>query len=104
MIDFRILDTRYDLDALGLIPEFLSETDPRPAAEQFHERYSHGGGWRPMKGWKMGPIGELMFDGDTETLPPIAVATLRDEMICIHQSAWVSIRQLDGTFEVSRMD
>jgi len=104
MISFRILDPRITEDHLSLIPLFLSETDPRSASEQFHENYSHGGGWRPMKDWKMGPVGELMFDGDTKALPPLAVTTLRNEMITIHESAWVSIRQVDGTFEVARMD
>src|SRR3982751_2684992 len=35
-------------EGLGAIPYFLDEDDPRPAREQFHERYNHGGGWRPM--------------------------------------------------------
>lgn len=35
-------------EMLGLIPSFLSESDPRPAREQFDENYQHGGGWRPL--------------------------------------------------------
>lgn len=99
---FKIIDPRYSEEALGFIPEFLSEDDPRSAAEQFNENYAHGGGWRPMKGWKMGPVGEIRW-GQEETLHPFAVAQLRDETIRVHTFGWVSIMQADGSFEVSRM-
>lgn len=103
-IPFRILDPRYTEEALGLIPMFLSEQDDAPARVQFNERYSHGGGWQPMKGWKSGPAGEIMYPGDPP-LAPIAIATLHDlEIIRVYPHAWVSITQPDGSFEVSRMD
>lgn len=40
---------------IGLIPDFLSDHDPRSAAEQFNESYAHGGGWSSFgKGqWKL---------------------------------------------------
>lgn len=103
MIDFKILDERYDEEALGLIPAFLTDLDDRPAAEQFHERYAHGGGWRPMSGWKMGPVGEIMYPGDP-AFHPIAVAQLHNETIRVYPFAWVSITQPDGSFAVARMD
>lgn len=42
-------------EVLGFIPQFLSDFDPRPAAEQFDEAYAHGGGWHSFgKGkWKL---------------------------------------------------
>lgn len=103
MIRFQILDQRYDEEALGLIPDFLATADGRFAAQQFDDRYSHGGGWQPMSGWSMGPIGEIMYPGE-EALPPIAVAVLGHEIIRVYASSWVSITQPDGSFEVSKMD
>lgn len=103
MIQFNILDARYSEESLGFIPSFLSRADGRSAREQFHERYAHGGGWQPMKGWSLGPVGEILYPGEP-ALPPIAVAALGDETIRVYAHAWVSITQPDGTFEVSRMD
>ena len=103
MIQFTILDQRYTEEALGLIPMFLSRADGRPAREQFDEHYAHGGGWHPMSGWSMGPVGEILYPGEA-ALPPIAVAALGEEVIRIYPHAWVSITQPDGSFEVSRMD
>ena len=104
MITFKILDQRYTKEALGLIPDFLVETDPRPAAEQFHDNYSHGGGWQPMSGWQAGPTGEMLYTGESP-LNPIAMSTLHDrEIIRVYPNAWVTITQTDGSFQISRMD
>jgi len=104
MIKFKILDTRCNEEVLGLIPHFFSEADPRTAAQQLDDAYQHGGGWRPMKGWKAGPVGELAYPGDSP-MQPIAVATLHDnEIIRFYPHAWVSITQTDSSFEVSRVD
>lgn len=103
MIDFSIIDNRYDLEALGLIPLFINPNDERLVEEQFNDRYAHGEGWSPMAGWKMGPVGEIAYPGD-EALQPIAIATHRLETIRVYPGAWVSITQPDGSFEVSRMD
>lgn len=103
MIPFKPLDPRVTADHLSAIPYFLNEDNPRSAAAQFHEAYEHGGGWQPLSGWKMGPVGEIMYG--SETYHPLAVATLHDkELIYFYRSAWVAIRQIDGSFEVSRMD
>jgi hypothetical protein len=103
-IPFTILDPRYDHEALGLIPHFLSEESPLSASAQFMHNYRHGGGWSPMKGWSMGPVGEILYAGG-EVLQPIAIATLHNsEIIRVYPHAWVSIAQVDGSFEVSRMD
>lgn len=104
MINFKLLDTRYTEEILGIVPHFFSEDDPLPAAQQLDTAYAHGGGWRPMAGWKLGPIGELVYPGDSP-MSPIAVATLHDaEIIRFYPHAWVSITQVDGSFEVSRVD
>ena len=92
---------------LGLIPQFIFADDPRPAAEQFNERYAHGGGWSSFgKGeWGMDDDGSyaLKYPGDPR-MYWIARAQLRDETILFYPHAWVAIVQADGAFEVSRMD
>src|SRR5262249_45270439 len=85
---------------VGLIPSFLSEADARPAKEQFHDRYSHGGGWNKLEGWKrLAPNSmkefAIKYPGDT-WLYPSAQCQLRDETICIYPHAWVGIFQPDG--------
>jgi hypothetical protein len=91
-----------DIDRLGLIPHFLSESDPRPAREQFHENYSHGGGWRPLRGFTL-KHNHLHFPGDPP-LKLLAEAHLRDEIIRVYEYALVVILQPDHSFEISRMD
>lgn len=89
-------------EALGFIPQFVLEDDPRPAREQFEERYAHGGGWHPMPGWSFAD-GTIRYPGDP-AYKPIAWARLRDETIYVYDHAWVCIAHKDGTFEVARMD
>ena len=91
-------------DMIGEVPSFLSEDDDRPAAEQFDSNYAHGGGWRPMEKWSLNPDGcVIAYPGDPP-LKPLAMTTLRDELILIYPHAWVVIVQKDGIFEISRMD
>lgn len=88
---------------LGFIPHFLYESDPRPAAEQFQERYVFGG-WRPFQGFTMAADGSnIVYPGD----PPmrlIAETKLREETIRLYECAWVAILQPDGSFEIAHMD
>ena len=99
-----ILDMRYaDPNYIGFIPEFLDLDDPRPAKEQFADRY-HYGGWRNQEGFvavKGTPV--LKYPGDPP-MKPIATMALRDEAIFIYLHGYVSIFQEDGTFEACRMD
>ncbi len=90
-------------EALGFIPTFLQDDDPRPAKDQFHERYAHGGGWDSFVGFKMLPDGSLQYPGDPP-YPVIAETRLRDEIVRVYPSAWVSITQADGSYEVCRID
>lgn len=89
-------------DHTGFIPMFLHNLDPRPAREQFNERYSHGGGWRPLKGWKMHNEC-IKYPGDP-VLRPIAKTLLNEETIYVYPHAWVAIVQGDGSYEVARLD
>lgn len=100
------------VELLGYIPTFIHEDDPRTAVEQFNDRYSHGGGWHPFKGFSLvdeeGKEYELVYpaseDGPAERYKAIGVAKLRDEIIIVFEHAWVVILQKDNTWEASRMD
>jgi hypothetical protein len=90
-------------DHVGIIPQWLDESDMRNAREQLDDHYQHGGGWRPFKGFKMTEGWAITYDGD-ETLQPLALMQLRDEIIAIYEYGWVMILQPNGSFEVCRMD
>jgi hypothetical protein len=92
-------------DVVGMIPDFLDYEDPRPAAEQFNERYAHGGGWRPhnMTKFKLLKDGSIKYPGD-KAMKPRAAWQFRDERIIVYDMALVLILQKDGSFEISRMD
>ena len=93
-----------NLNAWGLIPTFLNTLDPRPAAEQFNERYSFGGGWRPFKGFEFDPENVTITYPDDPPLEAIDKMNFRDERIILFPHAWVMILQKNGDFEISRMD
>jgi hypothetical protein len=104
MIAFELLHPRMTVEALGAIPSFLSPNDPRPAREQFHEAYAFAGGWSPFKGFARNPLnGALSYAGDPPNMP-LAKAVLGDETIFLHRSAWVCIVQVDGSYEIARLD
>lgn len=98
----------------GMIPEFFSENDPRPAKDQLHERYAHGGGVHPFKGFKL--IHKLDRLGGKDPGhyclqypedPPMRErcrAKLRDETLVLFDSDWFAIVQKDGTFLACRVD
>lgn len=91
-------------DLVGYIPEFLSVHDPLPAVQQLDANYKHGGGWRPIKGFKMDmKTHAIKYPGDP-SYPPIAVIELRDEKIFVYPHAWVAVVQKDGSYEIARMD
>jgi hypothetical protein len=90
-------------DRVGVIPSFLHEEDPRPARQQFDDRYRHGGGWNPVNGFEMKRNGHLRYPGDPP-LQALAYIKLRKELIIVYEHAFVAIIQPDETFEVARMD
>jgi hypothetical protein len=81
----------------------LDENDPRPAKDQFNERYAHGGGWHPMGGFKLNQDNSLKYPGDPP-LKPVARLQFRNELIMFYDHAWVAIIHKDRYFEVCRMD
>jgi hypothetical protein len=103
MIRFELLHPRMTWEHLGLLPGFFSERDPRPAREQLHANYAHGGGWYPMPNWELLPDNTIRYPGDPP-FKPLARAKLRDELIVFYDCAFVAIIQKDRTFEIARVD
>lgn len=104
MIHFTLLHPRMTQAHLGLLPSFLSLSDPRPTREQIDTNYAHGGGWFPMRGFKYNPAKRtLKYPGDP-ILKPLAEAKLREEIILFYENAILPAVQPDGSFEVSRVD
>lgn len=102
MIRFEFLDPRMTYEHLGLIPFFLDVNDPRPAKEQIHHNYAHGGGWRPFDKFRVSQ-GRLLYPGDPP-MKALARAKLRDELVVYYDCSWVAIFQPDGSYEVARVD
>jgi hypothetical protein len=97
------LDPDCDIEHdVGFILTFLDEGDPRPAREQFQERYVYGG-WKNQSGFKKSGVATLHYPGDPP-LEPLALIPLRHEKIFIYPGAYVAIFQPDGSFEACRMD
>lgn len=90
------------LDAAGLIPSFLDDTDPAPARTQFDQKYV--GGWRPFLGHEFDPYTGYLHYPEDPPLEPLCVIGFRDELIYIYPFAWVTIVQPDGSYETARMD
>lgn len=89
---------------VGDIPTFGYEADERPLKEQFNERYSFGGGWRPFEGFVFDKeTKSLTYPGDP-TYYPMARGSFRNQFVYVYQYGWVAIVEEDGSFEVSRMD
>ena len=103
MMEWQLLHPRITPEHLGIVPFMLDPDDPRPAKDQFNEHYAHGGGWRPMKGFKLGTLNSLHYPGDLP-LTPLAELQFRNELIVFYDHAWVAIIHRDKYFEVCRMD
>jgi hypothetical protein len=103
MMTWELLHPGMTPEHLGLLPLMLDESDPRPAKDQFNERYGHGGGWHPMKGFKLHENNSLTYPGDPP-LKPLAQLQFRNELIVFYDHAFVAIIHQDRSFEVCRMD
>ena len=93
----------------GLLPEFFSLLDPRPARDQLHDSYAHGGGVRPFKGftlsrdWRNSGTATLHYPQD----PPmreVSRGMLREETIILFESSWLAIVQPSGDYLICRVD
>lgn len=96
-----------NMEVAGFIPQWLSEADPRPAVEQIHAAYGHGGGWNDFEGFSLSGAPEigyyLSYPGDPPT-HELSRATLRDETLVLFQHSWFAVIQPDGSFRVARLD
>lgn len=97
------LHPRVTMDHIGDIPFWLSETNPRTAAQQLDAAYQHGGGWSPFVGFTLADDNSLHFPDDPP-LVPIAAMQMREELILMYAHSIVAIIQPDRSFEVCRMD
>ena len=92
---------------IGIIPMFFDSQDPRPAREQLHTAYQHGGGVQPIQGFTYveGDLGmaRLEFAGDPP-MQELSRATLHEELIIVFEGAWLAIVQPDKTYIVTRVD
>jgi hypothetical protein len=97
-------DPRATPEHLGFIPSFFDATDPRPAAEQLDANYNHGGGWRPLTGFRVREFDNALLYGEDKPLRRLWRCEFRTEVIEVYQLAWVRITKADGSWEVSRVD
>jgi len=102
MISFITLRPRVDL---GYLPEFLDENDPRPAREQIHENYAHGGGWRPFTGFAVSADRLRLIAPPDPDMNALALALFHDnEMLIFYEYEWLAIFQTDGSVEIARIN
>lgn len=91
---------------LGFLPQIITDLDPRPVREQIADRYAHGGGWNPFKGFDLrspATNARLEYPGD----PPmreLSRTQIRDETVIFFEYSWVAVVQPTGEWEVVRMD
>jgi hypothetical protein len=97
------------LEQWGFIPEFLRDSDPRPAWKQIDANYAHGGGWQPTSGFKIGEIDEvngtarIRFPGDPE-FRSLGCMIFRDELLFLFEASFVMAKGRSGDWEVARLD
>lgn len=98
------------MDACGYLPSMLQNwNEGDKLSETLNDAYAHGGGWSPMEHWDLsnGVLNYLSSNSNEPSDPPLYPLVERrfgTETFRMYPDAWVSIQQIDGTFEVSRMD
>jgi hypothetical protein len=97
----RVRSAQDLMEMWGLIPSFLDDADPRPAKEQFNDRYISG--WRAQEGFKRGDDMSLRYPGDPP-MKPLAIMLFRGERIYLYPFGYICIVQPGEAFEVCRMD
>jgi hypothetical protein len=104
---WHLLHPKATPDMLGFVPDFFSDDCPLSAKEQVNLNYQHGGGWRSFSGFTMTPEG-IYFPGDP-VMPPIASTILhagtdKQEVIVLYMASWLAVIQLDGSYDIARVD
>jgi hypothetical protein len=94
----------YPFSALGFLPDILDAGDKRPVKDQLEDRYAHGGGWRPIKGFTMDNDRVLHFPEDPP-FHPAAMTAIGDEIVIFYPNcSLLAVIAKDGSFEVTRVD
>ena len=79
----------------GDLPSYLDDTDARPAAEQFGER------WRPIEAqWRL--EGSAVH-GDGQVHELLGAIRLQRELVMLFENDLIAIVASDRSFEVSRI-
>jgi len=95
-----------NMEAAGLIPEFLSEHDPRTVQEQLDENYAHGGGWNSFEGFTLEGDSDhyvLSYPGDP-VYHEVSRAEFRNQTLVLFQYAWLAIIEDGKLLDVARVD
>jgi len=104
LLEWEMLDSRADLDMLGLIPLWLNDEDERKAADQLDSHYQFGGfKEHSIKGFKKVREYCLKYPGDP-LLVPLAQTELRGELIFYYGYGIIAVFQPDGSYVVARFD
>jgi hypothetical protein len=98
-------DPRFTPNHLGYLPEILRADDPRPVKAQLEDRYAHGGGWRPIKGFALDPDSLVLAFPEDPPYRPAAACHLGKELVIFYpQCQLLCVVQRDGAWEVTRVD
>lgn len=89
------------VDALGILPTWLTLGDERPVLEQFNSNYQFG--LHPISEGELSDDGIFSYPGDPP-LYPLGKQILNGEKIYYYQHALVAIQQPDNSFVYIRMD
>jgi|SRR5580692_1101099 hypothetical protein len=102
MMNWIVFNPQCDL---GFLPDLISDNDPRPVKDQLNDTYRHGGGWNPQSQFTLDRSNRntLKYPGDPP-MRPLAMSQCRDEILLFYPYAYLCILQLDGSFEVARVD
>lgn len=92
------------LEACGFVREWVLLWDgTEPFQTHIKHVYAHGGGWSKMAGFDMTPGGKLSYSGDPDLYPTVEWH-IHDHIIRMYPHAWVSIADLEGNYQVARLD
>ena len=99
------IDPCFPAEGLGFLWDILQREDKRPIKEQLEDRYAHGGGYCPFKGFTLDrSTMSLHYPGDPAFKPAAMAIFGAEEVYFYPQGSWLLILQSDGEFAVTRCD
>jgi hypothetical protein len=98
------LDPAFPMDGLGWLVDLLDDGDQRPVRAQLEDRYAHGGGWRPIRGFTMDRDKVLHFPEDEPYTPSAMTRIGKEWVIFYRQCSLLAVIQPTGEFAVTRVD